>query len=78
MTTSETGKQLVRRAAVEMFGESIGCSDSGCVFGHPGGMHTNGGCRCARTDPKVSLQKLRYISLYIAESACKTGSNLIQ
>lgn len=23
-----------------------GCGDGGCVFGHPGGMHTNGGCRC--------------------------------
>lgn len=24
-----------------------GCSDGGCIFGHIGGMHTNGGCRCA-------------------------------
>jgi hypothetical protein len=24
----------------------IGCSDHGCVFGHPGGMGTNGGCHC--------------------------------
>jgi len=23
-----------------------GCSDGGCIYGHPGGMHTNGGCRC--------------------------------
>lgn len=23
-----------------------GCTDGGCVFGHPGGMHTNGGCKC--------------------------------
>jgi hypothetical protein len=26
--------------------EHHGCSDGGCVFGHPGGMHTNGGCKC--------------------------------
>ncbi len=26
--------------------EYYGCSDGGCVFGHPGGMHTNGGCIC--------------------------------
>ena len=28
--------------------ESIGCGDSGCVFKvlAPGGMKTNGGCRC--------------------------------
>lgn len=24
----------------------ISCGDGGCVFGHPGGMHTNGGCKC--------------------------------
>lgn len=24
----------------------VGCSDHGCVFGHPGGMGTNGGCHC--------------------------------
>lgn len=23
-----------------------GCTDGGCVFGHVGGMHTNGGCKC--------------------------------
>ncbi len=23
-----------------------GCGDGGCVMGHPGGMHTNGGCNC--------------------------------
>lgn len=25
----------------------VGCTDGGCVFGHPAGsMHTNGGCKC--------------------------------
>lgn len=24
----------------------VGCTDGGCVFGHPGGMYTNGGCKC--------------------------------
>lgn len=26
--------------------EYQGCTDGGCIFGHPGGMHTNGGCHC--------------------------------
>jgi len=26
--------------------EYLGCSDGGCIFGHRGGMHTNGGCHC--------------------------------
>jgi len=38
-------KGRVHAAAVKLFGETIGCSDGGCVFGHPGGMHTNGGCQ---------------------------------
>jgi hypothetical protein len=25
-----------------------GCTDHGCIFGHPGGMGTNGGCACVR------------------------------
>lgn len=29
--------------------EYFGCSDHGCVFGHPGGMGTNGGCRCIQS-----------------------------
>lgn len=29
-----------------MSSEYYGCSDGGCVFGHPGGQHTNGGCHC--------------------------------
>lgn len=29
-----------------------GCSDHGCIWGHPGGMGTNGGCNC--------LKSLRY------------------
>lgn len=31
-------------------GKDFGCSDGGCVFGHPGGMHTNGGCKCLYYD----------------------------
>ncbi len=31
--------------------EIIGCGDGGCVWGHPGGMHTNGGCRCLQDLP---------------------------
>ena len=26
------------------------CGDSGCIYARPGGMATNGGCRCARDD----------------------------
>lgn len=42
-----TAKQLVHRVATRLYGH-VGCSDGGCVFGHPGGMHTNGGCQCLK------------------------------
>ena len=29
--------------------KQTGCTDGGCVFGHPGGMHTNGGCKCVQS-----------------------------
>ena len=35
-----------------------GCTDGGCIFGHPGGMHTNGGCHCLR-DVRPTTQRLR-------------------
>lgn len=42
--------RLVREATVRLFGHEQGCGDGGCVFGHPGGQHTNGGCRCIPHD----------------------------
>ncbi len=44
-----------------------GCSDGGCVFGHPGGMHTNSGCKCIpttfgayeRTQLRITILSLR-------------------
>ena len=30
-----------------------GCSDGGCIVLRPVGMHTNGGCRCARDQMKA-------------------------
>lgn len=34
-------ERLLRRSK-----DYVGCSNGTCVFGHPGGMHTNGGCHC--------------------------------
>ncbi len=32
-----------------------GCGDNSCVFGSPGGMGTNGGCRCLSEMPRHAL-----------------------
>lgn len=37
-------RKRVHAIATEMFGD-VACTDHGCVFGHPGGMGTNGGCQ---------------------------------
>lgn len=46
-----------------------GCTDGGCVFGHPGGMHTNGGCSCLRNLQPVGerLRIMRNIRALRAE-----------
>lgn len=41
-----TSRCRVRATAVRLFGEDVGCHDGSCVFGHTGGMQTNGGCQC--------------------------------
>lgn len=39
--------------------EYHGCTDGGCVFGHPGGMHTNGGCHCIPTQKPTHEERAR-------------------
>jgi hypothetical protein len=36
----------------------LGCSDGSCVFGHPGGMQTNGGCHCL-SEVKPTLFRIK-------------------
>lgn len=63
--------QVVHRVAVELFGDDVGCTDGGCVFGHPGGMHTNGGCEHLKTrdynEQRRTIQMLAAIARKLAE-----------
>lgn len=34
-----------------------GCTDHGCIFGHPGGMGTNGGCACEKEVRSVTVRR---------------------
>lgn len=47
----------------------VGCTDGGCLFGHPGGMHTNGGCECASElrPTWLRLKVMRNVRLLRAE-----------
>ncbi len=41
--------------------KQTGCTDGGCVFGHPGGMHTNGGCKCVPRGGHVHPDEARAV-----------------
>jgi hypothetical protein len=41
--------------------EIKGCTDGGCNFGHPGGMHTNGGCACLKNPQSERIRIHRNI-----------------
>jgi predicted nucleic acid-binding Zn ribbon protein len=41
-------KAILHEFAVANLAEP--CSDGDRILGHPGGMHTNGGCRCGRNE----------------------------
>jgi hypothetical protein len=45
-----------------VFGVQLSCSDGGCVFGHPGGMHTNFGCQHLKIDRVTTVLRLRYLA----------------
>lgn len=56
--------------------EHYGCSDGGCIFGHPGGMHTNGGCHCVPTLSWTPEQRSRLTSAVCAvPPACELRRN---
>ena len=54
-------KQIVSQVTYRLFGEG-GCGDGGCVFGHPGGMQTNGGCQCLKDDTVMLRRHLMRLS----------------
>jgi hypothetical protein len=51
-----TARALVRQVADRLHPDA-GCHDGGCVFGHLGGMQTNGGCQCIKERNPVLLTR---------------------
>ena len=67
-----TASQLVYRVTKRLFPD-LGCSDGSCVFGSPGGMHTNGGCDCIR-DRDVNMLRRRLMAMsQIAKTIAATS-----
>jgi len=71
MSEEERCEQIIRRVSQRLFGD-VGCSDGSCVFGHPGGMQTNGGCGCIKETNPVMLRRtifqLREVAKVLAAS----------
>lgn len=68
-------KKRIHDAAMELFGEGS-CLDGGCVFGHPGGMQTNGGCQHIKERERFELrrtvQKLAAVARRLATEGATT------
>lgn len=45
---SSQASKRIRKITDNMYGPEVGCHDGACVFGHPGGMQTNGGRECIK------------------------------
>jgi hypothetical protein len=73
MSDSYQRRKIVHATAVRLFRENVGCSDGGCVFGHPGGMHTNGGCQHLKTrdhhEQSRTIQMLAAIARELADGS---------
>ena len=54
----------------------LGCSDEGCVWGHPGGIHTNGGCHCLIRLPVPIRTKLRKGITFLLATVTKLEKEL--
>lgn len=66
-TRSMTASQIVRQVA-ERLHPGTGCTDGGCVFGHPGGMQTNGGCGCSKERDHILLRRTIFQLSHIAKT----------
>jgi hypothetical protein len=44
-----------------------GCSDGGCIIKKPRGMHTNGGCKCAKD--YLKMQRVALVANQLRDAA---------
>lgn len=69
--------QIVREALVKAgLNGDAPCSDNSCMFGVPGGMATNGGCRCfdqMRHVDRVMILRLAKAMKIAVEAALEKG-----
>lgn len=70
MTTSASA---IRRRVAERLFPGSGCTDGNCVFGRPGGMHTNGGCECLKDTNIFYIRGIAQKLARVAEALAATN-----
>lgn len=59
------------RDIAEALGMKVGCGDNSCLWGSPGGMATNGGCRCYGSrggqDNRIGLLQFRQVAMHLID-----------
>jgi hypothetical protein len=61
---------MIRSIVKDKYPE-IGCTDGACIFGHHGGMCTNGGCHCADTTDRDEAKKIARVLNYVAHALAR-------
>lgn len=64
------------REHAKAIGLDVGCIDSSCIWGSPGGMATNGGCRCVdhEDDRQVLRRQVRAMARVAMALAAKVAA----
>lgn len=64
-------KTIKLRDVATALGLSVGCGDNSCVWGSPGGMGTNGGCRCYGSrgdrDYRIGFLEMQRVAKHLLE-----------
>lgn len=63
-------KRLKLRDIAAALGLDAGCGDNSCMWGPPGGMATNGGCRCRSPkggDDRLELFKMSKVATHLLD-----------
>jgi hypothetical protein len=65
-------KRLVKlRDIAAALGMDVGCGDNSCVWGSPGGMGTNGGCRCNKgasaMDIRTTMLQMQRVARHLLD-----------
>lgn len=63
--------RLKLRDVASALGMTVGCDDNSCRWGAPGGMGTNGGCRCYGSsggqDHRIGMIQFRQVAAHLLD-----------